>query len=486
MPVACTLTKRSQEEYIHSGWCQDSRRDPLYREAARASLVKMGLAAEAVNALSDQEVCARLGEKVCRMVQIRQDPKNCSAEGIPMSHRVALRCNKRVKCFDVLELERKLQSEPAFAATLSSYQRRKIRRKANTARQFVQLPCNVFSDSNCVPPKTVTCGELSGNRDLCQRVNRCRYAADAGIRRLFRGVAQRYPRRPGQCFLDAGRLKALTNSCLALDQELLQSLVVDVFEKYVYHSRVGISRLSLQKQTEAKEDRLLLAVRIRENVRRLPFFQDRQLLCSWLRGRTRGKPNRLPWIKFNISVLVFALDTFQAQLQFFSALQYNLKTVDRKGTKTPVKWRTNNDDLYLPILTGFVNVVKFAASCESLGVARTVDLFPASRYAVRALFTSDPVVSAVMFMVSLVFMEVSAVQVLGYYLELCSAFALPRLKLKVVSSLLASLEFKGKQFRREFVSDTNTAAAEAWGDFYGKVVEPLQQVVAARLRQRTR
>ena len=245
------------DNYIRSGWCNSTTEEPEHLQKARKMLIKSNTDKDVIRSIKSmpkQKLCELLHQNTCHVESV--DDAKCS-DDIPAKQRIAIRCGGKLTCWDVLELETKMKDDKMFAASMSDFQKRKVKRRANAVRD-----------------KTMPCHAMSGNKKACEEVERCEYHSRTMVGALLSEKSRQYADK--ECHLkdlkDDQEIK-----CIELDINTLYSIVDDIFYDEITSdmSEQDINLTLLEKHMLALDAEHLL-----DAMKRLARNMDRSELCS--------------------------------------------------------------------------------------------------------------------------------------------------------------------------------------------------------------
>lgn len=252
-----TVRKRdmaAQENYVHHAWCREIFRSPQYQHQAASALRKMGV--ENAETFTSDQLCERLAEMTCTVAHkdLDQCTTDLNGQEIPALRRIKLNCGGESQCWDMLELEKKLQREPTFAARMSEMQRTSFYKKLNRVKSSTVLPCHV----------------LSGNKEACSRRadRKCALHEQSLLGALFGAQANnRFDDQ--ECHLTAAYLRKVSTGCSELPMDELISVVDDIHYDQVQKLMVDLRRLSMYEQSLAVQEMQEMLERMNSSTRTL-------------------------------------------------------------------------------------------------------------------------------------------------------------------------------------------------------------------------
>ena len=224
-------TKKSEEDakiaktrrnYIHTGWCQEGEGPiwPQVLEDARKILVKAGVDIKTVKDTENfpshyqkRELCELIDQHLAHEVGPDSTCAVTTDTDTPPELVIKMRIANKITCFNVIELDRKLRTDPAFAARFSEWQIARIAKR-------VQLLTSTQPEA---------CAEYVRNPAACEKQRgRCTYNRRSLVGALVGSRASK--REEGGCYLSDSIIKQLQTNCTASDTSTLQAVLMDLFD----------------------------------------------------------------------------------------------------------------------------------------------------------------------------------------------------------------------------------------------------------------
>jgi hypothetical protein len=344
------------DNYIRSGWCSSLYEEPEHLPKARKMLLKGVTDIELIKSIKSmpkEGLCKVLQETTCHVGSV--DDAKCSDE-IPSKQRIAIRCGGQLKCWDVLELETKIKTDKMFAASMSDFQKRKVKRRANAVRDRA-MPCHA----------------MSGNKEACEEdSNRCTYHTRSMVGSLMSEATRRHADK--ECHMKHTYLKAASGTCRKIDQHTLFAMVDDILYDQITSDmlNIGTEMTLLEKHMFALDVEQLL-----DSMKLLVRKMNRYELCAI--------------VEEEASSTIASEWTFETVGKFSAALTTALQLKDRYISVGVLSKLAENLKLTVSIvmLEGLAVVINFAMFIyENLFVSWSawLVLWPAGReYIKKAL-----------------------------------------------------------------------------------------------------
>lgn len=219
------MNKITFQDYIHHGMCGEIFSDKHIQDAAKKELSQMGVDLKTLKSPSD--ICEALSKKTCKIVT---KPEVCkSKHGLDKSDsKVVTVCGGKETCWNLNELDEKLQSDEKFAARFSQYQLKKYATLKKVRSATSSQPCYL----------------LTGDKKRCMASDgRCLFHERTLIGTLLFDSARRYNDR--ECYMNPEYYNKLHEMDLETTYKLttLQNALLDYHINTLQRNAVSMELL---------------------------------------------------------------------------------------------------------------------------------------------------------------------------------------------------------------------------------------------------